>query len=107
MDVFADDALRARHAATDGPWLEFFRSDALSVGLYVLQVGEVDEQVPHHEDEIYVVQSGAAMVTIADQQRAIGPGDVIFVGREVEHRFHDITEDLALVVVFAPPESGE
>jgi mannose-6-phosphate isomerase-like protein (cupin superfamily) len=107
VDVFAANDLRSRISATEGPWLEFFRSEALSVGLYVLGIGEPDEQVPHHEDEIYVVQRGRATVTIAGEDQAVGPGDVIFVGREVDHRFHHVTEELALVVVFAPPESGE
>ena len=32
-------------------------------------------------------------------------GSVVFVAAGVEHRFHDIAEDLAVLVVFAPPES--
>jgi quercetin dioxygenase-like cupin family protein len=32
----------------------------------------------------------------------VGPGSVIFVPSGEEHRFTDITEDLALLVVFAP-----
>jgi hypothetical protein len=29
----------------------------------------------------------------------------VFVAAEVEHRFHSITSDLTILVVFAPPES--
>ena len=32
----------------------------------------------------------------------IGPGSVIFVPAGEQHRFTDVTEDLALLVVFAP-----
>jgi quercetin dioxygenase-like cupin family protein len=38
-----------------------------------------------------------------DGPQPVGPGDTIFVAAGVAHRFVDITEDLALVVVFAPP----
>ena len=31
-------------------------------------------------------------------------GTVIFVGADVEHRFHDVEEDLVLLVVFGPAE---
>jgi hypothetical protein len=31
---------------------------------------------------------------------------VIFVAAGVPHRFHDITQDLDLIVVIAPPESA-
>jgi mannose-6-phosphate isomerase-like protein (cupin superfamily) len=30
-------------------------------------------------------------------------GDVLYVPAEEAHRFHDVTADLHLVVVFAPP----
>jgi hypothetical protein len=34
------------------------------------------------------------------------PGSLIFVERAVEHRFVDITEDLTVLVFFAPPEGS-
>jgi mannose-6-phosphate isomerase-like protein (cupin superfamily) len=42
---------------------------------------------------------------VGDEERAVGPGDVIHVAATVAHRFHDISEDLEVVVVFAPPET--
>jgi mannose-6-phosphate isomerase-like protein (cupin superfamily) len=98
--------LLARRAATGRPYLEFLRSDALSVGLYVLPAGGVDRQQPHSEDEIYVVMNGRARFTAGSEVRDVGPGDVIFVAAQVAHRFHDITQDLELIVVFAPPETA-
>ncbi len=35
----------------------------------------------------------------------ISAGSVLFVAAEVEHRFHDIAEELAVLVFFAPAES--
>jgi mannose-6-phosphate isomerase-like protein (cupin superfamily) len=77
----------------------------MSVGLYVLRVGDVDRQQPHREDEVYVVMSGRARFTAGDETRDVNIGDTIFVAAGVSHRFHDITEDMQLIVVFAPPES--
>jgi quercetin dioxygenase-like cupin family protein len=37
--------------------------------------------------------------------RAVSAGSVIFVAAGVEHRFYDITEELVVLVVFAPAES--
>ena len=34
----------------------------------------------------------------------VGPGSVIFVPANEEHRFVDVTEDLQVLVVFAPPD---
>ena len=86
-------------------YLEFFIAEAgtLSLGLYVLQAGDTDPQQPHTEDEIYYVVSGSARIQVGDEDREIRAGSVIFVGTNVPHRFHSITETLTLLVVFAPP----
>lgn len=47
---------------------------------------------------------GAARFTAGDDDRAVGPGDVLYVRRGVEHRFHSIEKDLRVLVVFAPAE---
>jgi mannose-6-phosphate isomerase-like protein (cupin superfamily) len=89
------------------PYAEFLRLAPMSCGVYVLQPGDEDRQRPHDEDEIYYVISGAAKMKLAaegqpEQDRAITTGDVIFVKARDEHRFHDVTQELVLLVVFAP-----
>ena len=41
-------------------WVEHVRSNHLSVGTYSLAAAGTDDQVPHSEDEIYVVTAGRA-----------------------------------------------
>jgi mannose-6-phosphate isomerase-like protein (cupin superfamily) len=84
--------------------VEFLREESMSGGLYVLAAGATDGQSPHTEDEIYVVLSGVGRFTAADEIREVAPGDVIFVPALVPHHFHDVSEELRLVVLFAPPE---
>lgn len=84
---------------------EFLRVPALSAGLYVLPAGGTDPQRPHHEDEMYYVIRGKARFQAGDQNEAVSPGSTLFVAAEVEHKFHDITEELAVLVFFAPAES--
>jgi mannose-6-phosphate isomerase-like protein (cupin superfamily) len=87
-------------------YVEQFRNESMSVGTYSIPAGGVDDQQPHHEDEIYVVTTGRATLVTPTGSEAVGPGDVLFVPAEEEHRFTDVTEDLALLVFFAPPYSG-
>ena len=84
---------------------EFLRVPAMSAGLYVLAAGATDPQSPHREDEMYYIIRGRARVRAGDEDREISTGDVFFVAKNVEHRFHDITEELAVLVFFAPAES--
>ena len=84
---------------------EFLRVPAMSAGLYVLPAGGNDPQRPHHEDEMYYVVRGRARFKAEKEDREVGVGSVIFVAKEIDHRFYDIKEELAVVVFFAPAES--
>lgn len=106
MDVFEMSDLLAQRAQSDQLYLEFFESPTMSIGVYELEAGSVDPQQPHTEDEVYYVVGGSGQVRINGENSEIGPGSVIFVGTGVEHRFHSITEDLKLLVVFAPPRGS-
>jgi quercetin dioxygenase-like cupin family protein len=77
----------------------------MSAGLYVLPGGGTDPQKPHHEDEIYYVIRGNARFQAGSEDREVSAGSVIFVAAEVEHRFYEVAEELALLVFFAPAES--
>jgi mannose-6-phosphate isomerase-like protein (cupin superfamily) len=98
-----DDILR--ELSTSGRlYHEFIRAHDLSVGLYRLPAGGTDPQSPHTEDEVYHVIRGRATITVGDEQRPVMAGSVVFVGADVPHRFHDIDEELVVLVVFGPAE---
>jgi mannose-6-phosphate isomerase-like protein (cupin superfamily) len=82
------------------------RSDLLSVGLYLLPAGGTDDQVPHHEDEVYYAVRGRAKLRVGVQDHPVRPGTVLFVPAMADHFFHDISEELILVVFWAPPEGS-
>lgn len=84
---------------------EFLRVPAMSAGLYVLRAGGTDPQKPHREDEIYYVIRGRARFQAGSEDREVSAGSVIFVAAELEHRFYDIAEELAVLVMFAPAET--
>jgi mannose-6-phosphate isomerase-like protein (cupin superfamily) len=83
-------------------WVEHLRVPDLSVGTYCIPAGGLDTQSPHTEDEIYVVTTGRATIVTPHATAEVGPGSVIFVPAGEQHRFEDVTEDLALIVVFGP-----
>ncbi len=97
--------LEQQRAASGKLYREFLRVPAMSAGLYVLAAGASDAQSPHHEDEMYYVLRGRARFRAGDEDGEISPGSVLFVAAKVEHRFYDITEELALLVFFAPAET--
>ena len=90
--------------ASGKPYLEFLREPSMSLGVYTLPVGGVDLQQPHTEDEVYYVVHGRAMIRVGDEDSHIQPGSIIFVAANVPHHFHDIIEELSVLVFFAPAE---
>jgi len=87
-------------------WVEQLRVPDLSVGTYSIPAGSTDDQEPHTEDEIYVVTSGYGMFDCGQERVPVGPGTVIYVAAGEVHRFTDVTDDLATVVLFAPAEGS-
>ena len=85
-------------------YLEFLKAPDLRMGLYVLPAGGVDPQSPHTEDEVYYVVSGRAQIQVADEDRAVQAGSIVYVAKNVEHRFHSIEAELTVLVFFAPAE---
>jgi mannose-6-phosphate isomerase-like protein (cupin superfamily) len=106
VSSFGLDELMRRQEASGRAYLEFLREGSMSLGLYVLAAGAVDGQSPHTEDEVYVVLAGAGQFAAGEDRRTVRPGDVLFVPAGLPHRFHDISDALHLVVVFAPPEGS-
>jgi quercetin dioxygenase-like cupin family protein len=86
-------------------YLEFLRVPSMSAGLYVLAAGATDPQSPHHQDEMYYVVRGRGRFRAADQDTQVSAGSVLFVAAAVEHGFYDITEEIVVLVFFAPAES--
>ncbi|RJS46971.1 cupin domain-containing protein [Nocardioides cavernaquae] len=86
----------------ENDWAEHLRTPDLSVGTYCIPAGGLDDQSPHTEDEIYVVTQGRATIVTPGGSAEVEPGSVIFVPAGEVHRFIDVTEDLALLVVFGP-----
>ncbi len=82
--------------------MEFLRVPTMSLSSYRLTAGSADPQRPHTEDEAYYVVRGRAQFRAGSENCSVEPGTVLFVEAGVEHRFHSITEDLELLVVFAP-----
>ena len=104
MQAFELNQLISRQAESDRRYLEFIRAPDLSLGLYLLPAGGTDTQEPHTEDEVYYVVSGRAKILVADESRDVQAGSIVYVQKNVAHRFHSIEDQLTVLVFFAPAE---
>ncbi len=101
-----EDAI-AEAKAAGGYAANVLRSDILSAGVYVLSAGATDGQKPHQENEVYFAVRGRAKFRVGSADHPVRPGTLLFVPALQTHHFHEIEEELVLVVLWAPPEGSD
>jgi len=101
---FEISQLLANSRTSDDYYSEFLRVSSMSLGIYRLAAGRQDLQKPHKQDEIYVVQHGRAEIEVEGITQSVRPGSVVYVPALAQHHFKEITEDLEVLVFFAPAE---
>jgi mannose-6-phosphate isomerase-like protein (cupin superfamily) len=104
MQAYELAQLISQRESSNKLYLEFLKVPDLSLGLYVLPAGGADPQSPHTEDEVYYVVGGRAQILVAEENRDVQTGSIVYVPKNVAHRFHSIEEDLTVLVFFAPAE---
>ena len=104
MEAFELSKLISERADSNKLYLEFLKTLDLSMGLYVLPAGGMDPQSPHTEDEVYYVVSGRAKILVMDESREVQAGSIVYVAKNMAHRFYSIEEELTVIVFFAPAE---
>ena len=104
MDIFQLPDLIKQRQDSNKPYLEFIRHPSLSMGLYELPAGGVDPQKPHTEDEVYYIVKGRGKIRVGEEDQDVSDGVTVFVAAGVDHRFHSISQDLVILVFFAPAE---
>ena len=104
LNAFTLSNLIAAREQSRDLYHEFLHVPSMSAGVYQLTAGTTDPQEPHTEDELYYIVQGKAQLKVANEDIPVEPGSLVFVAANVEHRFHTITEDLTVLVFFAPAE---
>ena len=104
--VYETKSIEKQRKESGNAYLEFLRESSMSAGFYVLAAGAVDQQSPHKEDELYYVVGGKGRMRADSEDYGVGPGSLVFIAAEVEHRFYGIEEELTVLVFFAPAETA-
>ncbi len=104
---FSVNAVEEAQTSAAASYREFLRRPGFSMGMYLLPAGSKDAQHPHTADEVYIIERGRAQLEVEGETIDVGPGAVISVDRGRDHHFLNITEDLAVLVIFAPPDIPE
>jgi mannose-6-phosphate isomerase-like protein (cupin superfamily) len=100
-----EKALQSVRNSVDGLYAVLLENGSMELGYYK-PIG-TDEQSPHDQDEIYIVQTGHGTLLCGDQSIPFEPGDALFVAASVDHRFVNFSDDFGAWVIFYGPTGGE
>lgn len=80
----------------------------MTLGVYHIPVGTNDREThdPHDRDEVYVGIRGIGRLTAGGEEFDIEPGVIVYVKAGVEHHFHDVADDLTVLVFFSADTDG-
>ena len=106
MEIIEHAGKWTEPGSTGAGYVEHLAVRNLSVGTYSLCAGAADPQKPHAEDEVYLITTGRGQFTSGGRTVAVEPGTVLYVAAHEPHRFHDVTEDLTVLVFFGPAEGS-
>lgn len=86
VNFFPDVAARAVFAALKMQKLDCFATPRLRLGLNCFEPGQSQKAHAHEgADKFYLVLSGKATVTVGDETREVGAGDLVFAPEGVPH----------------------
>jgi mannose-6-phosphate isomerase-like protein (cupin superfamily) len=101
MTAFGIGELLAERERSGSAWLPFLEVPSLTMGVYVVAEDDRDMHTPHCDDEVYYVVRGRGMISVDGEARRVEPGGIVFVTAGCAHHFHNIEEELTLLVFFA------
>jgi len=101
------DSLLVERARGEQEYWRFLDNSKWSCGIYFLKAGEPDDQNPHELDELYYVLKGGGSFEVGDYRTQVEPGSILFVPAKASHRFHNITEDLEILVISSKRQPGQ
>ena len=101
--AFALNEIIDQRRASDTAWFEFFNNSNLSMGVYNIAAGTNDREShgPHDRDEVYIGVKGKGRLSVGNEVFEVTDHSIIFVGAGIHHHFHDVIEDLTVLVLFS------
>lgn len=81
--------------------------ESLSMHYWHMKKGEIDDQKPHFQDEIYAILEGTGAVEVDGEISEVKTGDIIFVPKKMEHHFIADKGDIRMLIFFAPNWDGK
>jgi len=93
--------VRAARKKNENVWDAFLEVATLRFGLYMLPKALAGDQTLRHQvDEVNLVIAGSGKFSIGDDEIDVKPGSIVWVKAGTGHSFHDLSDDLDVLILF-------
>ena len=103
--VTPEEALKQLREQSELPFTVMMKHGSMTLEYFAPK--KVDTQMPHKQDEIYVIIDGNGTFYRNGERTACKKNDILFVPAEMEHRFENFSDDFAVWVIFYGADGGE
>ena len=84
--------------------VNLFETRRFFCDLYCLRPGQAQKVHTHDDnDKVYCVLRGSVLVTIGEETRPLGPGEIVLAAAGVPHGVGNESDDDAVCLVFMAP----
>ncbi len=100
--LFTEEELAGAPLPEENVWTQLFEGADLSIGLYQLPKGGIDDRVLSHDfPEFKTILGGGGRFDVGEGGAEVAPGTITLIGAEVRHRFRRVSDDLDVLVIWA------
>lgn len=93
--------IESKRKADEVVWNPFHRCRTMVFGLYMMpKLTGGDSTQTHPVDEINIVTRGSGKFSVDAKQMNVEEGDIIYVRKGQGHFFHDLNQDLDVLILF-------
>lgn len=88
--------------------VNLFETERMFTDIYCLEPGQEQKRHAHHgADKIYVVLEGAGRFHIGDDERDLGPDEIVIAPSDVEHGVRNESQHRLVLLVFMAPNPNK
>ena len=88
--------------------VNLFETERMFTDIYCLEPGQEQRRHAHSgADKIYFVVEGTGRFHIGDEERALGPNEIVMAPADVEHGVRNDSQDPLVLLVFMAPNPNK
>jgi len=88
--------------------VNLFETERMFTDIYCLEPGQEQKRHAHRDaDKIYVVLEGTGRFHIGDDERDLGPDEIVIAPADVEHGVRNESQNPLVLLVFMAPNPNK